>query len=299
MANYNHEMLVNYLRDVYSMELLVRKIEDDVHSTGEDVEYMQAFIKKADSTPVPQKGPISPPKDIFPSLTKGCVTLGIVICIGLFYSDSDFWGFVGALCIYLSLGFFIHAGFIASNNAKKQKIEKEAVEETYQEEKKDYERMMALANEGRTDLPNQIDYYNAAVSYLQEAKENLQSVYSVNIIPNKYRSVYVAYYLYDYISSSHETDIDRVLQTMLLDQIIAKLDKIIAQQEEIILNQRMQLAKQDALLEQSKKQHEEQMKAISNLEENQQMQNDYLAMTEANTRITNYFVTADYINKYI
>lgn len=299
MANYNHEILVNYLRDVYSMELLVRKIEDDVHSTGEDVEYMQAFIKKADSTPVPQKGPISPPKDIFPSLTKGCVTLGIVICIGLFYSDSDFWGFVGALCIYLSLGFFIYAGFIASKNAKKQKMEKEAVEETYQEEKKDYERMMALANEGRSDLPNQIDYYNAAVSHLQEAKENLQSVYSVNIIPNKYRSVYVAYYLYDYISSSHETDIDRVLQTMLLDQIIAKLDKIIAQQEEIILNQRMQLAKQDALLAQSKKQHEEQMKAISNLEENQQMQNDYLAMTEANTRITNYFVTADYINKYI
>lgn len=29
------------------------------------------------------------------------------------------------------------------------------------------------------------------------------------------------------------------------------------------------------------------------------MQNDYLAMTEAITRITNYFVAADYINKYI
>lgn len=299
MANYNHEILVNYLRDVYSMELLVRKIEDDVHSTGEDVEYLQTLIEKADSTPVPQKGTISPPKDIFPSLAKGCVTLGILICLLLFSPDSGFLGLIAALCLYLSLGFFIYAGFIASNNAKKQKMEKEAVEETYQEEKKDYERMMALANEGRPDLPNQINDYNAAVSHLQEAKEKLQSVYSANIIPNKYRSVYVAYYLYDYISSSHETDIDRVLQTMLLDQIIAKLDKIIAQQEEIILNQRMQLAKQDALLAQSKKQHEEQMKAISNLEENQQMQNDYLAMTEANTRITNYFVTADYINKYI
>ena len=299
MANYNHEILVNYLRDVYSMELLVRKIEDDVHSTGEDVEYLQTLIEKADSTPVPQKGTISPPKDIFPSLAKGCVTLGILICLLLFSPDSCFLGLIASLCLYLSLGFFIYAGFIASNNAKKQKMEKEAVEETYQEEKKDYERMMALANEGRPDLPNQIDDYNAAVSHLQEAKEKLQSVYSANIIPNKYRSVYVAYYLYDYISSSHETDIDRVLQTMLLDQIIAKLDKIIAQQEEIILNQRMQLAKQDALLAQSKKQHEEQMKAISNLEENQQMQNDYLAMTEANTRITNYFVTADYINKYI
>ena len=37
MANYNHEVLVNYLRDVYSMELLVRKIEDDIHSTREDI----------------------------------------------------------------------------------------------------------------------------------------------------------------------------------------------------------------------------------------------------------------------
>lgn len=37
MANYNHEILVNYLRDVYSMELLVRKIEDDIHSTREDI----------------------------------------------------------------------------------------------------------------------------------------------------------------------------------------------------------------------------------------------------------------------
>ena len=49
-----------------------------------------------------------------------------------------------------------------------------------------------------------------------------------------------------------------------------KLDKIIAQQEEIILNQRMQLAKQDTLLAQSKKQHEEADESNSNLEENQQ-----------------------------
>lgn len=33
MANYNHKILVNCLRDVYSMELLIRKIEDDVCKT--------------------------------------------------------------------------------------------------------------------------------------------------------------------------------------------------------------------------------------------------------------------------
>lgn len=65
MANYNHEILVNYLRDVYSMELLVRKIEDDVHSTGEDVEYIQAFIEKADSTRFPKRGLYLPQKISF------------------------------------------------------------------------------------------------------------------------------------------------------------------------------------------------------------------------------------------
>ena len=296
MANYNHEILVNYLRDVYSMELLVRKIKDDVHSTGEDVEYIQAFIEKADSTPAPLKAAAKySQKDITPYIIAGFVTFFVSLC----FFTAPASAILGIFGIGISLICFFHAKSVSSNNTERQKEEKNTIEKNYQKEKEDYERMMALANEGRSDLPNQIDYYNAAVSHLQEAKEKLQSVYSVNIIPNKYRSVYVAYYLYDYISSSHETDIDRVLQTMLLDQIIAKLDKIIAQQEEIILNQRMQLAKQDALLAQSKKQHEEQMKAISNLEENQQMQNDYLAMTEANTRITSYFVTADYINKYI
>ncbi len=278
MANYNHEILVNYLRDVYSMELLVRKIEDDIHSTREDIQCEQALVEKVESTPIPAEGNISPKKDITPYMIAGFLIL--FISFG-FFTLPSIGAISGILGIGVSIILFSCAGSVSSDNTKMQEEEKEKIKENFQRDVEEYEHMLALANDCRSVLPSQIDDYNAAVSHLQEAKEKLQSVYSVNIIPNKYRSVYVAYYLYDYISSSHETDIDRVLQTMLLDQIIAKLDKIIAQQEEIILNQRMQLAKQDALLAQSKKQHEEQMKAISNLEENQQMQNDYLAMTEA------------------
>lgn len=257
---------------------------------------IKALVEKVESIPIPAEGNISPKKDITPYMIAGFLIL--FISFGFFTTPSI--GVIsGILGIGVSIILFSCAGSVSSDNTKMQEEEKEKIKENFQRDVEEYEHMLALANDCRSVLPSQIDDYNAAVSHLQEAKEKLQSVYSANIIPNKYRSVYVAYYLYDYISSSHETDIDRVLQTMLLDQIIAKLDKIIAQQEEIILNQRMQLAKQDALLAQSKKQHEEQMKAISNLEENQQMQNDYLAMTEANTRITNYFVTADYINKYI
>ncbi len=296
MANYNHEILVNYLRDVYSMELLVRKIKDDVFSLRNKISEENAAISDFGRTPFPVEKEPSEPVDISPRL----IFYFFILFISLVLFKIPFIGtLLGVIGVMFSLLMLAGSVLEALDDASKCDDQKDYLKRRFRDDVMKYEQALIYVNICKADLPAQYESYNAAVSHLQEAKEKLQSVYSVNIIPNKYRSVYVAYYLYDYISSSHETDIDRVLQTMLLDQIIAKLDKIIAQQEEIILNQRMQLAKQDALLAQSKKQHEEQMKAISNLEENQQMQNDYLAMTEANTRITNYFVTADYINKYI
>lgn len=296
MAQYNHEVLVNYLRDVYSMELLVRKIQENIYSTRKDIQHEQAIVAKAESTPIPTENELSPKKDISPYLIAGFITL--FISLG-FFTLPTVGALSGLLGISVSIAIFFWAGSVSSDNTESQEIERRIIKESFQNDIEEYENLLALANSYRAILPSQINDYNTTVSHLQEAKEKLQQVYSVNIIPNKYRTIYVAYYLYDYISSCRETDVDRVLQTMLLEQIIAKLDKIIAQQEEIILNQRMQLAKQDYLIAQSKQQHTEQMKILYGLGKNQQIQNDYLAMTEANTRITNYFVTADYINKYL
>ena len=296
MAQYNHDVLINYLRDVYSMELLVRKIQENIYSTRKDIQHEQAIVAKAESTPIPTENELSPKKDISPYLIAGFITL--FISLG-FFTLPTVGALLGLLGISVSIAIFFWAGSVSSDNTESQEIERRIIKESFQNDIEEYENLLALANSYRAILPSQINDYNTTVSHLQEAKEKLQQVYSVNIIPNKYRTIYVAYYLYDYISSCRETDVDRVLQTMLLEQIIAKLDKIIAQQEEIILNQRMQLAKQDYLIAQSKQQHTEQMKILYGLEKNQQIQNDYLAMTEANTRITNYFVTADYINKYL
>lgn len=86
---------------------------------------------------------------------------------------------------------------------------------------------------------------------------------------------------------------------MLLDQIIAKLNQIIAQQTETILNQRMILAKQDAQMEALQENHNAHLRSLAQIEQNQALQTNYLDMLDTNTRITNFFVTADYINKYL
>lgn len=83
MANYNHEILVNYLRDVYSMELLVRKIEDDIHSTREDIQCEQALVEKVESTPIPAEGNISPPK-LFEQIPCFCLTIPAGVCYYIF-----------------------------------------------------------------------------------------------------------------------------------------------------------------------------------------------------------------------
>ena len=97
MANYNHEVLVNYLRDVYSMELLVRKIEDDIHSTREDIQYEQALVEKVESTPIPAEGNISPKKDITPYMIAGFLIL--FISFGFFTLPS-----IGAISGILGIG---------------------------------------------------------------------------------------------------------------------------------------------------------------------------------------------------
>lgn len=296
MAQYNHEVLVNYLRDVYSMELLVRKIQTDMQLLQDKINSEKTSISNAEQMPFPVEEEVSSPVDISPRLIFYFITLFISFA---FFNIPIIGTLIGVLGIIFSIFMLADSFMVSSDDSLARNKQEDFLKSQFKNNVMEYEQALKYAEFCKSDLPSQIADYNTTVSHLQEAKEKLQQVYSVNIIPNKYRTIYVAYYLYDYISSCRETDVDRVLQTMLLEQIIAKLDKIIAQQEEIILNQRMQLAKQDYLIAQSKQQHTEQMKILYGLEKNQQIQNDYLAMTEANTRITNYFVTADYINKYL
>ena len=101
MANYNHEILVNYLRDVYSMELLVHKIQADICSARKDIQREQAVVAKAESTPVPVEGIVScPQEDVFLLIRWGCITFPVSLF--LFKVPLIGWG-IGVLGIIFSL----------------------------------------------------------------------------------------------------------------------------------------------------------------------------------------------------
>lgn len=134
MANYNHEILVNYLRDVYSMELLVHKIQADICSARKDIQREQAVVAKAESTPVPVEGIVScPQEDVFLLIRWGCITFPVSLF--LFKVPLIGWG-IGVLGIIFSLICFLGAIAGASVNSQRKEAEKKRMKEVYQREKK-------------------------------------------------------------------------------------------------------------------------------------------------------------------
>ena len=297
MACYNHEILVQYLRDVYSMELLRNKVQWNLNSLSQRIKNDNDVISSYQCRPLPVSKEV---QKRTPSVVE--VLEYLVSIIGAYFFDfvafhipfiGTFLGVVGFLLIsglILFILFMENDSYKSEVKQSQRNFEKEVVE---------YEALQQRAAQCQADLDQITPIYNSTQAQLQEIQQNLTDAYSVNIIPNRYRTIYYAYYLYDYFSSCQETDLDRIIQTMLLDQIIAKLNQIIAQQTETILNQRMILAKQDAQMEALQENHNAHLRSLAQIEQNQALQTNYLDMLDTNTRITNFFVTADYINKYL
>lgn len=329
MAQYNNEILVQYLDDVYSLELLCRKIQDKINLLATTISSREEFIHRADSSTVyPIQHVPHWLKTIKWSETlEHLIVLGIIIFVCTSIPDliTKILGFLFALVFVGGLYFDI------SEPIRNYNSDIKSAQEDYKSRVTFHNSQLKTAREYEASLSSLTRDRNDAITQLKRTQDELSTAYGVNIIPNKYRNIYAAYYLYDYFSSSRETDLDKILQTMLLDKIVDKLDHIISQQQDIILNQRMTMAIQEKQSEQFQQSHlaqmqsmarieknqqlqndsqkklteqllqnrHAQMESIARMEKNQQLQNDYLAMIDTNARTTNYFVTADYINKYL
>lgn len=106
----------------------------------------------------------------------------------------------------------------------------------------------------------------------------LDTAYAINIIPAKYRNIYAAYFLYEYISTSTVT-LSEALYHCDLDEISKKLDTIIEQQQEII----MELARSNALNEQIVRQNEETLKHAIAAENNTALAAQYSQVAAINS----------------
>lgn len=293
MANYNREILVPYLRDVCSVEMLCQKLTRDMESCQFKINNCRTNLNREI---VAVEKPQLWHYIIIPMLL---VVLGIVsLLMGYFtitFAKRIRMGTLLQIVIFIFAACGIFYGAIMFG--KDMASDYWSARHKYQKAIEENEKINREFSGYMTSLKQAEERSAVLKRQLGGAQTLRERVYGVNIIPRRYRNVYVAYYLFDYFSTSRETDLDKVIQTLLLDEIKQRLDKIVSQLETALLNQRYQTALQERQNEMIASNHREQMKRMARMEHNLEMQTDYLSMIEQNQNVTNFILTMDFLYK--
>lgn len=303
MAKYNREFLVPYLQDVCSMEMLCNKLEKSIEKVQNVCNTAKYHVNYRLPEPVLEnyEGRIANDKGDFMAMALfGLVFVAIGLVISPFLSlfliyDDILWFLFWAYIIWCGWWGLV---FMGGNNEYRAKAEihnQELLDE-YQRKNRTVENNKIKY---RRILKEKSEELEALYRQKKKALDVLEELYEVDIIPAQYRNAYVAYYLYDYFNTSRETDLDKIIQTLLLNEIVQRLDCVIKQNEEMLINQRYEIAMQETQNKITMENHKAQMKQLAKMEHNQEMQQDYLAMIESSARVTELFTTLDYFERHL
>ncbi len=294
MAKYNREFLVPYLQSICALELAQNKLS----KKDEELQYQVRLAQNGYSNPtprMPEKKPLVNFMDCLFLIAAIALFVPLAILVwGILFSDCP-----GGFIIFVLIGGAIDVGLFSSPicNIKEGLEWNSRNEEQYYEGMKHYRRMNEENAKMRKAVPVlQLEMANCR-SEIEKGKMTLKQVYSANIIPSRYRNIYVAIYLYDWFSTSQADELDAALNMFVLEEIKDRLDTIIRNQSEMILNQYMMLSNQQKSLEQQEAHGRMMRGKLDQMIATEQERNVYLEMIEGNTRATAYFAAADYIRK--
>lgn len=297
MASYDRRILVPYLQDVCTTELLCVKLTREIDECQKRIANLNGQINRKVTDPV--KPRLADCEDNGSASDSGGIAM--IIWIFIFVGAGAWlwkWTPLGA-SVPIAIALIMLCGWISESNAQRKSAQKKYDTEMYWYEKKiqDNEAWRNNLPQYRIALQRERQYLDVLNQHLIEARSLRNDVYGVNIIPSKYRTVHVAYYLHDYFSTCRENDLDKIIQTMLLDEIVQRLDIIIMQNEEIILNQRIQLAMQEQQNRSLAEHQRKELQTLARMERNQELQMDYQHMIAKNQAVTNFLLAADYLRK--
>lgn len=271
---FNRDVLNNYLYNIRLLEISKNKlcnkkksIENHINSLG---------IKR-----------VNYQNKIYPEMALyvwGFVAIVVVIelIVGRI-ATWDFFGaswsvFIGLIVAAIIFGVLVSLFDIFNELSEKNAHNQEAKNDNIrvENELKEKDRLQSLL----PGINNEIDKIEAL----------LLDAYSINIIPSKFRNIYAAYFLYDFISTS-TASLNEALLHCDLDTIQEKLDTVIQQQEEII----MELAYQNALDEKIVRQNEQILGHAIQTENNTALAAQYEKIAANNTGVVAAIQMSEYL----
>ncbi len=266
---FNRNVLINYLNNLQTLEFAKHKLNQEKRN----IEY------RIDSLCIPQSvGYVSILEDCGPFL--GLAGLAVVVFLIALWINSGlksdgflsiFDNLLGPIITFLmfaavvvAIGSIIFAIGTYISLSREVRVNTQNEENRLEAERVEKERLTSILPLVENDLTKTCDLLDAA--------------YGINIIPAKYRNIYAAYFLYEYISTS-AVSLNEALYHCDLDEISKKLDTIIEQQQEII----MELARSNALNEQIVRQNEETLKYAIAAENNTALAAQYSQVAAINS----------------
>lgn len=219
--------------------------------------------------------------------------------VGLFgfitEEDSITFGILFAIIVVGAVGGLFLYGAWQSVREKREYNEKKARE--YEQAMERYRKIDKLNTSARTKLPAIQSEINKCLEEKKKLDILLYRVYGANIIPSRYRNIYVAVYLYDWFSTSNADDLDHALSMFVLEEIKDRLDTIIENQSQMILNQQIMIANQQKSIEQQRSYESMMRTKLNQIQATQEERLSYTRMIESNTAVSAYFAAAEYIRK--
>lgn len=302
MARYNRDFLVPYLHDLCALYLAERKLKNDIWQTSQKIQYCSR--EHYPSVPrEPKEQPISG-WTWFLLIFGGFWIMGGLYMMLVLVADPSGIGSMpleAGWAISSVALFILGVAPLCLGIQEYREIEKRNIraKSQYKIEVDRYTRAVEQAcrdNEHNVkQLPILRRKLRGQEAELEKTLDVRRFVYGANVIPKHYRDFYATVFLYDWFAHGGSDDLDMALNTYVLEEIKARLDRIIEQQSEMILNQRLILAKQQESIN-AQNQHSDMMRRkLNRIQATEDERLSYERMTETNTAVTAFFAAANYL----
>ncbi len=279
---FNREVLNNYMYNIRTLEVA----KSGLLAQKQNVSYRISRLGYRQN----MYEPGADGESIMYALFGGGGFIVAVLVIGTLLKETvgewfDWTDFLSGLMAFLIIGTILIAGgyiiyelYSASNAKQDYAYRKKQDEIRVENELKEKSALEEISDE----LDEEIN----------ETDKLLSEAYSVNLIPSKYRNVYAAYFLYDYISTSTAT-LSEALLHCDLDTIIEKLKTVIEQQSEMIMELAAANAKNEAIIQQN----EQMLHHAIQTENNTALAAQYSQIAATNSKVTAYCQMVQFLEK--
>lgn len=298
---YERKTLLPYLTELYGIEVTYRTLVNKSNLYNNAISHEKKCASNAhilDET-------IAKPNIETPEKNNSRVMLVAAICFTALLSiwifiQSQGYNPLSVFLFYLIIALLI----IRSVNKKAEEDYERALDSynskmaNYQSEFTSLENQKATVRKSQEILPTLLANKQEIDTELEACIAVRDNAYSLNVIPSDYRDLGPVAYLFNYFSTSQATNLDQVIQTMLLDDIRRRIQNIENQLNEIISNQQ-RIYNKLSEIQDTAQEIGVQLVEMESLHHEQlaesQKQTDELKMIKTSARISNYLQAGTYL----